>query len=135
LNVTRGAGGTVLSPGIRLVENLAPGREFGETPELTLVIDTPEGEVVLVGCAHPGIERILGSIAADSQPVALLVGGLHLVSAPDEEVERIAAELRTRWGVQRVAPGHCSGEYMFAVLRRVFGSAFVHAGVGQVISL
>lgn len=135
LNMTRGAGGTVLAPGIRLVENLAPGREFGETPELTLVIDTPEGQVVLVGCSHPGIERILSSIATDAKPVALLVGGLHLVNAPDEEVERIAGELRTRWGVKRIAPGHCSGEYTFAVLRRVFGSAFVHAGVGEVILL
>ena len=135
LNVIRGAGGREIAPGIRLVENLAPGREFGETPELTLVIDTPAGQVVLVGCSHPGIERILASIEADVKPVALLAGGLHLVAAPDEEVERIAAGLRDEWGVRRIAPGHCSGEYAFAVLHRVFGSEFVHAGVGTLILL
>jgi 7,8-dihydropterin-6-yl-methyl-4-(beta-D-ribofuranosyl)aminobenzene 5'-phosphate synthase len=49
LNLVRGAGGTEIAPGIRLIENVAPGRDFGETPELTLVIDAPGGQVVLVG--------------------------------------------------------------------------------------
>ncbi len=135
LNVIRGAGGHEIAPGIRLVENLAPGREFGETPELTLVIDSPAGQVVLIGCSHPGIEKILASIEADVKPVALLAGGLHLLTAPDNEVERIATTLLDHWGVRRIAPGHCSGEYTFAVLRRVFGSEFVHAGVGTMIML
>ncbi len=135
LNVIRGAGGREIAPGVRLVENLAPGREFGETPELTLVIDTPAGQVVLVGCSHPGIAQILASIEAEIRPVALLAGGLHLLTASDEDVERVAVELRETWGIRRIAPGHCSGEYAFAVLRRLFGPQFVHAGVGAVIEL
>jgi 7,8-dihydropterin-6-yl-methyl-4-(beta-D-ribofuranosyl)aminobenzene 5'-phosphate synthase len=134
LNVVRAAGGTEIAAGIRLIENVAPGREFGETPELALVIDTPEGQVVLVGCSHPGIEHILTSLATPSRPVALLVGGLHLLNTSDSEVDRIAARLRSDPGVKRIAPGHCTGEYAFTALRRVFGSAFVHAGVGEVIA-
>ena len=135
LNLVRGAGGTEIAPGVRLVENIAPGRDFGETPELTLVIDTPGGQVVLVGCSHPGIERILASLGAPSRPVSLLAGGLHLLTTPDSEVDLLAERLRAEWSVQRIAPGHCSGEYAFAVLGREFGEAFVHAGVGEVIPL
>lgn len=133
LNVVRGAGGTEIVPGVRLVENVAAGGPFTETPELTLVIDTPDGQVILVGCSHPGIERILASAGAPSTPVALLAGGLHLVTTADAEVDRIAGALKTHWGVRRIAPGHCTGEYAFAVLRRVFQRGFVHAGVGEVI--
>jgi 7,8-dihydropterin-6-yl-methyl-4-(beta-D-ribofuranosyl)aminobenzene 5'-phosphate synthase len=134
LNIIRGAGGREIFPGIHLVENLAPGKEFGETPELTLVVATPAGQVVLVGCSHPGISQILTSIEADTKPVALLAGGLHLITDSDKDVERVALELRERWGIRRIAPGHCSGEYAFAVLLRLFGSRFIHAGVGEVIA-
>ena len=110
-------------------------RAFGETPELSLVVDTPDGQIVLVGCAHPGIEQILSSVHAMERPVALLVGGLHLLTTPDAEVDGVATALRSEWQVKRIAPGHCSGEYAFAALRRVFEDDFVHAGVGTVIRL
>ena len=135
LDLVRGAGGLELAPGIRLVENLSSTRAFGETPELSLVVDTPDGQIVLVGCAHPGIEQILSSVHAMERPVALLVGGLHLLTTPDAEVDGVATALRSEWQVKRIAPGHCSGEYAFAALRRVFEDDFVHAGVGTVIRL
>src|SRR5690606_41860363 len=61
-------------PGIRLVANRDPDGAFPETPELSLVLDTPDGQVVLVGCSHPGIERILESAHAGARSVAMLVG-------------------------------------------------------------
>jgi 7,8-dihydropterin-6-yl-methyl-4-(beta-D-ribofuranosyl)aminobenzene 5'-phosphate synthase len=134
-HVIRGAGGMELAPSIRLVENISDGPAFSETPELTLVIDTPKGQVVLVGCSHPGIEKILTSVGAPARPVALLLGGLHLLTSADQEVDRISGALKTQWKVQRIAPGHCSGEYTFSTLRRTFQQDFVHAGVGQVIPL
>ena len=127
--------GVEIAPGIRLVENVSPHAPFNETPELSLIIETPEGLVVLVGCSHPGIERILASASAGERPVHMVVGGLHLLTAPDAEVERIAAALKTEWGVQHVAPGHCSGEYAFHLLRRTFGSSYREAGVGLRIAL
>ena len=132
-DLVSGAGGTEIAPGIRLVENVAPGRDFGETPELTLVVETANGRIVLVGCSHPGIERILASIGAPTEPVALLVGGLHLLTQPDAEVDALAGRLRAEWGVRRIAPGHCSGEHAFVALRGVFGDRFEHAGVGTVL--
>jgi 7,8-dihydropterin-6-yl-methyl-4-(beta-D-ribofuranosyl)aminobenzene 5'-phosphate synthase len=48
-----------------------------------------------------------------------------------EEIERVARSLRDQWRVQSIAPGHCTGEPGFDVLRRVFGDAYRHAGLGM----
>lgn len=122
-------------PGLRLVRNITSAGAFSETPELSLAIDTPRGQVLVVGCSHPGIERILGSVGAAENPVHLLVGGLHLVTTPEEEIDRLVGSLRQQWKVDQIAPGHCTGELAFAALQRSFGRAYVYAGVGSVIGI
>jgi 7,8-dihydropterin-6-yl-methyl-4-(beta-D-ribofuranosyl)aminobenzene 5'-phosphate synthase len=124
-----------IAPGFRLVRNIASTRQFGETPELSLVIDTPKGQVVVVGCSHPGIARILASVAARDSNIAMIVGGLHLVTTAPAEIERLAHALHDQWKIDRIAPGHCTGELAFAFLQQVFGGQDVYAGVGTSIDL
>lgn len=124
-----------IAPGFRLVRNISATQYFSETPELSLVIDTPKGQVVVVGCSHPGIERILASVAARDPDISMIVGGLHLVTAPRTEIERLAAALHDKWKINRIAPGHCTGEVTFAVLQRIFGRNYQYAGVGTIIDL
>ncbi len=124
-----------IAPGFRLVRNIAPVAPFNETAEISLVIDTPEGQVVVVGCSHPGIERIVASVARTNERIAMIAGGLHWVSTLPGEVQRLAVALHDRWNVQSIAPGHCTGEIGFAMLQRIFGIAFAFAGVGTVVDL
>jgi 7,8-dihydropterin-6-yl-methyl-4-(beta-D-ribofuranosyl)aminobenzene 5'-phosphate synthase len=124
-----------VTPGIRVVRNISLSGSFTETPELSLVLDTPQGQVLVVGCSHPGIERILESVQAKTRPVRLLVGGLHWLTMPDSAVEHLALSLVEGWNVQGIAPGHCTGEFGFAVLNRMFGRRYRYAGIGGVISL
>lgn len=134
-NFERVTGARQLRPGIQLVSNLSRGAAFTETPELSLLIDTPEGRLLVVGCSHPGIEQILESADARQRPIRLLVGGLHLVTTADAEVERLALALRDGWKVGSVAPGHCTGEVAFATLQRVYGPRYVYAGLGSTLRL
>lgn len=122
-----------IAPGIRLVPNLSQGPAFRETPELSMAIDTADGQVVFVGCSHPGIERILASVQAKTRPVRLLVGGLHWIPLGDDEVRRLARSLRDDWRVHGIAPGHCTGEVGFAELSRVFGRRYRYAGLGTTL--
>jgi 7,8-dihydropterin-6-yl-methyl-4-(beta-D-ribofuranosyl)aminobenzene 5'-phosphate synthase len=122
-------------PGIRVVRNISAGDNFTETPELSLVIDAPGGQILLVGCAHPGIEQILESVHGRTHSVRLVMGGLHWLTLPDAEVERRANDLVHKWGVHSVAPGHCTGEVGFSVLSRVFGDRYLYAGLGRAIDL
>jgi 7,8-dihydropterin-6-yl-methyl-4-(beta-D-ribofuranosyl)aminobenzene 5'-phosphate synthase len=45
------------------------------------------------------------------------------------------ATLLPEYKLERVAPGHCTGEPEFAALKRVFGDHYVYAGVGSVVDL
>ncbi len=134
-NFIRVADTLEIAPGFRLVRNISATENFSETPELSLVIDTPKGQIVVVGCSHPGIEKIIASVAARDPNISLIVGGLHLVTAAKPEIERLASALHDKWKIDRIAPGHCTGELTFSVLQRIFGRKYVYAGVGTVIDL
>ena len=134
-NLERIEGEREIGPGIRVVSNLSRGEHFRETPELSLSITTSDGQIVLVGCSHPGIEQILESLDAGSNPVRMLVGGLHWIALPEREIERLTLALRNDWSVRSVAPGHCTGEPGFAALNRVFGRHYRYAGLGTILEM
>jgi 7,8-dihydropterin-6-yl-methyl-4-(beta-D-ribofuranosyl)aminobenzene 5'-phosphate synthase len=126
---------TEVIPGFYLIPTTSQNPGTLELRELSLAIRTPKGLVVVVGCSHAGIETILHLAAAIDPHLALLVGGLHLIAAPDAEVSRIALALRDEWKFDRVAPGHCTGEPEFAALQKAFGDRYLYAGVGSTIPI
>jgi 7,8-dihydropterin-6-yl-methyl-4-(beta-D-ribofuranosyl)aminobenzene 5'-phosphate synthase len=103
--------------------------------ELSLAVRTPKGLAVVVGCSHPGVEKILeGATKIDSR-LYTVIGGFHLVLTPREEIERVATVLHDSLKIERVAPGHCTSELGFAVFLDRFKERFDRAGLGTVISL
>jgi 7,8-dihydropterin-6-yl-methyl-4-(beta-D-ribofuranosyl)aminobenzene 5'-phosphate synthase len=106
-----------------------------EMNEVSLAVRTPRGLAVVVGCAHPGVETILARAAAVDPRLHLVAGGFHLVRTPTAEIERVAALLHDDLRVERVAPGHCTGEGGFAAFRGRFEERFVEAGLGAVLPL
>lgn len=126
---------TEIVPGIFLVPTISQAPGTLELRELSVSLHTPQGQVLIVGCSHPGIEQILEATRATGKNVHLIAGGLHLVRTPDAELQRIAKELREKWNVDRIAPGHCTGEPAFATFQDVFGVQYSYAGLGTTIKL
>jgi 7,8-dihydropterin-6-yl-methyl-4-(beta-D-ribofuranosyl)aminobenzene 5'-phosphate synthase len=126
---------TEVAPGIFILSGVSTSLGTLELKELSLAIKGPQGVILIVGCSHPGVEHILQGATAIDPHINILFGGLHQVQASDAEVERIAAVLHEQYKLERVAPGHCTGEPEFAALKRVFGDHYVYAGVGSVINL
>jgi 7,8-dihydropterin-6-yl-methyl-4-(beta-D-ribofuranosyl)aminobenzene 5'-phosphate synthase len=127
-------GTTQLAPGVWLIALVSDAPGTRELKELSLAIDTPDGLALVVGCSHPGIEAIVSAATeVTGKRVKLLAGGMHLVVAPDDVIARVVSSLRGK--VDRVAPGHCTGEPTFAALRNAFGDRYLYAGVGTVIPL
>jgi 7,8-dihydropterin-6-yl-methyl-4-(beta-D-ribofuranosyl)aminobenzene 5'-phosphate synthase len=124
-----------IGPGIRLVALVSDAPGTRELRELSLVLSTPTGDIVVVGCSHPGIERILAARPDTSVAVRGLVGGLHLVAAPDSVLIPLAHRLHDQWHVVQIAPGHCTGEPAFAILEEEFWKDYVYAGLGRTVSL
>jgi 7,8-dihydropterin-6-yl-methyl-4-(beta-D-ribofuranosyl)aminobenzene 5'-phosphate synthase len=106
-----------------------------EMNEISLLMKTPKGSTLFVGCSHPGIERIVEAAAKIDPQLYAVFGGFHLVDISDAEVTELATALRDKWRIERMAAGHCTGQFAFAELSRVFGPRFDRAGVGAVIPL
>ena len=127
---------TEVAPGFHLI--ILPGL-WGvdlEVKEISLAFDTPDGIVLVVGCGHPKIEAIVEATkAALDKPIHLVIGGLHLLPASNQEIRRIATALRDTWDVRFIAPDHCTGERGFAILKEVFGDRYVYAGLGTTLQL
>jgi 7,8-dihydropterin-6-yl-methyl-4-(beta-D-ribofuranosyl)aminobenzene 5'-phosphate synthase len=104
-------------------------------PELTLAIKRPGGLLLVDGCSHSGIEAILEAASAIDPRTEIVFGGLHLVTTSVEEIDTLVGNLQTKWKVQRIAPGHCTGEPAFARLQKAFGERYVYAGLGKVVTV
>jgi 7,8-dihydropterin-6-yl-methyl-4-(beta-D-ribofuranosyl)aminobenzene 5'-phosphate synthase len=124
-----------VAPGIFLIPTVSNVKGTLELRELSLALNTPHGLVLVAGCSHPGVEEILSAASAVNSHVHMLLGGLHLVKTPDAEIERLASALHDKWKIDRIAPGHCTGEPAFAKLKQVFGDSYLYAGLGSRVDI
>ena len=110
--------------------------EIGERiKEQSLIIRTPEGLVVLTGCAHPGIVRVLeASRKIVNDKIYLTIGGFHLGGIPISQLKNIIHSFE-RLEVEKVAPCHCTGEEARSLFQKYFGRNYIEAGVGKIIPI
>jgi 7,8-dihydropterin-6-yl-methyl-4-(beta-D-ribofuranosyl)aminobenzene 5'-phosphate synthase len=128
-------GNTEIAPDIHLIALVSDKPGTLELRELSLVISTPEGIVIVVGCSHPGVDKIVAAASTIKPRVHLIAGGLHLVTAGDSDIDRIVTALHDQFKVDYIAPGHCTGEPAFTALRRAFSDRYLYAGLGTTLSL
>jgi 7,8-dihydropterin-6-yl-methyl-4-(beta-D-ribofuranosyl)aminobenzene 5'-phosphate synthase len=126
---------TEIAPGITLIALVSDAPGTKELKELSLAVNTLDGIVLVVGCSHPGIERIVEAAAAINPRIRLIAGGFHLVVAPDDVIAKVVTTLKDRFNVENIAPGHCTGEPTFAALKKAFGDKYLYAGLGTSIPL
>ncbi len=127
---------TEVAPGFHLIMLKGSWGVDLDVMEISLAIDTPEGIVLIVGCSHPTIEKIVETAKAEiDKPIHLVIGGLHLLPADDKEAQRIATALHDTWKVKWIAPDHCTGEPAFESLMKTFGDHYLYAGLGTILTL
>ena len=122
--------------GTEIIEGVySLGEMSGPPPEQGLVIDTSQGLVIITGCAHPGVDRmVLEAKRQYQKEIYLILGGFHLGSASDSRVNQII-KIFQEAGVKYVAPCHCTGDRAIGMFRNAFGEDFIRVGVGAVISV
>jgi 7,8-dihydropterin-6-yl-methyl-4-(beta-D-ribofuranosyl)aminobenzene 5'-phosphate synthase len=127
---------TEIAPGFHLILLNGTWGVDLEVKEISLAIDTPDGVVLIVGCSHPTIEKIVEAArSATNKPIHLVLGGTHLLPANDGQIQTIAASLRDSFRVNFIAPVHCTGEPAFAILKESFGDRYLYAGLGTTLLL
>jgi 7,8-dihydropterin-6-yl-methyl-4-(beta-D-ribofuranosyl)aminobenzene 5'-phosphate synthase len=88
--------------------------------EQSLAIGTPGGYLIVTGCAHPQISRIIYRVSREG-PVWGVIGGLHTVS--DEDIEALG---RTTY----LSASHCTDR--IDDIRRMYPASFRPGGAGRV---
>jgi len=102
--------------------------------DLSLLVETESGPVVLLGCAHAGIVEILEDISAKSGHTSFhaVIGGTHLESASAEYFER-TVEVIERFNVAIIGTSHCTGFKRSSALASHFKDRFTQVAVGTVM--
>jgi len=96
------------------------------------------GLVIITGCSHAGIINIVSyakEITGVSK-VEAIIGGLHLVDAADDVINRTVKELDTM-NVSWISAGHCTGFKAQVKMYHTFGERFspLHTGMKFTVSL
>jgi 7,8-dihydropterin-6-yl-methyl-4-(beta-D-ribofuranosyl)aminobenzene 5'-phosphate synthase len=105
-----------LLPGIRTTGELGTGIR-----EQSLVLETSNGMVVMVGCAHPGLEHMLAAAAAFGELYGV-IGGFHGFT-----------KLELHQDLRLIVPCHCTAHKKEIAKR--YPEQTVRCGVGTVIEL
>jgi len=101
--------------------------------EQSLIVSTPQGMVILTGCAHPGIVEVIKKAKTTTgRDVYLVLGGFHLSSRSAKEIRDLIHTFR-EMNIQKVAPCHCTGDLAIALFKSAYGRDFIQAGVGRII--
>jgi len=119
----------------RLQENIfSLGESGGSIPEQSMAIRTSKGIVVITGCAHPGIIKIL-EVAKSSFPeetIYLAMGGFHLLHQTENELKSTVNQI-LKMETLNVGPSHCSGDAARKMFREIYKDGYIEIGVGKKI--
>jgi len=69
-----------------------------------------KGLVIVTGCSHAGIVNIARHAMelTDCEKIEGIIGGLHLIDAPDDRIKRTGEEL-SKLNPKWICAGHCTG--------------------------
>ncbi len=120
---------------LKICENVYSSGELGKwIKEQSLIIQTDKGLIVISGCAHPGIVKIVNA-AKDllKNDILLVMGGFHLEWATKGKIEKIISAFK-QIGVRYVGPCHCTGHKARTLFEKHFSTNYINVGAGKVIT-
>lgn len=103
--------------------------------DFSLVLQTDEGLVVLLGCGHAGLLNILAQVKRQfTGDIIAVAGGTHLTSADESMLQQAVAELDMTYGSPRIYPCHCTGEHAFNALKEAFEARVLPSPAGTLLT-
>jgi len=102
--------------------------------DMALYLPRPEGLSVIFGCAHSGAINTLNHVLRQTGPCPLhtLIGGLHLLAASEDRIER-TIRLLTTLAPRRLGFCHCTGTAASRKLWAAFPDVCTEVHVGKTL--
>lgn len=100
--------------------------------DLALWIETPRGLIVVLGCCHSGVVNTLDYVR-ELRPgarIRALIGGLHLVRATPQRMERTLQALEA-FQPELIVPAHCTGWPAVLEMARRFAGRVEESAAGK----
>ena len=124
--------------------------------EQSLIIRTDKGLIVITGCAHPGIVKIVNAVRSSQRrgtdaecltsngvnaakdfvkdDILLVMGDFHLEWASRGKIEKVISAFKQS-GVRYAGPCHCTGEKARSLFEKHFGKNYISVGAGKIITM
>ena len=104
--------------------------------DLSLVIHSSKGLVLVLGCAHAGVVNIMDHVCRQTgqERIYAVVGGTHLGFVGPEEFQE-ASRAFQEFGVERIGVSHCTGLPRAAQLYAQYTERFFFGTVGTVLEV
>lgn len=129
---------------LKICENVYSTGQLGRLiKEQSLIVRTDKGLIVITGCAHPGIVKIVNrakdlmrapALREPKDDILLVIGGFHLEWATKGRIGKIISAFE-KLGVRYVGPAHCSGDKARSLFEQHFGSSYINVGAGKTITM
>lgn len=120
----------------KIVKGFHSTGELGTSiKEQGMMFETPKGLVLMTGCAHPGIDKMVEKVRELSdQRIYLVMGGFHLREASESKIADIISIFK-KLGVEKIAPSHCTGEKTIHLFEKDYGNNYIKSGVGKIVEI
>lgn len=104
--------------------------------DLSLVINSSKGLVLVLGCAHAGVVNIMEHVCRKTgqDKIYAVIGGTHLGFAGPEEFQEASRAFR-EFGVEQIGVSHCTGLPRAAQLYSQYTERFFFGTVGTVLEV
>lgn len=100
--------------------------------DANLLLETPSGPVLVLGCAHGGVLNIMDHVRETFgiDRLHAVLGGTHLMFYAPEQIQGVIDTFES-FGVERVGVSHCTGPQAAMTLAGHFGERFQQASAGS----
>ncbi len=104
--------------------------------DLSLIVDSPAGLLLVLGCAHAGLINIIEYALEQTgrDRIHAIIGGTHLGFSSDEQFEE-TLKVIDRYQIERIGVSHCTGLPKAARLHARLGERFFFGSVGATLEV
>ncbi|MEA4925354.1 MAG: MBL fold metallo-hydrolase [Syntrophomonadaceae bacterium] len=101
--------------------------------DMALIIDHPEGLIIISGCAHSGIINTISHALrmTGKNRILAYIGGTHLFNASAQRIDQTAAALKS-FAIKKLIVAHCTGFHASARLYNELGDMVSKGETGMI---